>query len=334
MKPEDISNAEFSLVSRGGYNTSEVDAFLQKAAGDFATLTKSEEELRRRMAKMLETIREYDKEKDHIYKTLVSAQTMADSKVSEATVQAEEIMTQAAAQAQQLLGEKRAEADAYYYEKTHTADERLKTLEAQISELEGKYSSALDEYIRLAQEKAAAIIQKANDDAAAIVAAAFEDAKKARSQADETVASAKSQLDILSKAVALFKGQVTSAVDSIVPAMKAIEVDAEFEVPKTEVAVTSVEDIQIPQFTFEPSKPVEAPDPETAVQATTEEVASSATFATPQTADNGLQSGESFFRPTAKPVIDGGFFDFSGDSAPKTFFYDIGSEEGDSTNAF
>ncbi len=333
MKPEDISKAEFSTVSRGGYSTAEVDAFLQKVAAEFSSLVKNDEDLRRRMARMLETIREYDKEKEHIYKTLVNAQALADTKVSEATTQAEEIMAQAGAQAQQLLGEKRAEADSYYYEKTHGAEERLTVLQAQISELEGKYSTALDDYIRLAREKAAAIIQKATDDAAAIVAAAYDDAKKARSQAEEIVADAQSKLTTLSKAVALFKGQVVSAVESIAPAMGAIEIDTEFVAPVTEVEVTSAKAVDVPEFVFEPSKQKEAP-----VAAESDPTASwedmSSTFATPQkpqTPDEAEETSE-FFRPSGTPLSGDDLFGFADDGAPSKFFYDTG--DADSSGEF
>ena len=79
LKPEQISNAQFTLVGKGAYRAEEVDAFLKSAADSYAELTNQNADLIKKMSMLAERIEQYRAEEDTIKTTLLTAERTAKS---------------------------------------------------------------------------------------------------------------------------------------------------------------------------------------------------------------------------------------------------------------
>ena len=99
LKPEQISNAQFTLVGKGAYRAEEVDAFLKSAADSYEQLTSQNADLMKKMSILAQKIEEYRAEEDTIKSTLLIAERTAKAVRQEA--EDEKAATIAAAKAEQ-----------------------------------------------------------------------------------------------------------------------------------------------------------------------------------------------------------------------------------------
>ena len=107
---KEIREVRFSRGMRG-YDTTEVDAFLDQCTAAVETLTAEKEENTRKMQVLAETIMDYRKQEDSIRSAVLNAQRMSDQVVADARREAEQTVADAKAQAEQILAEARAQAD-------------------------------------------------------------------------------------------------------------------------------------------------------------------------------------------------------------------------------
>lgn len=107
---KEIREVRFSRGMRG-YDTTEVDAFLDQCTAAVETLTAEKEENTRKMQVLAETIMDYRKQEDSIRSAVLNAQRMSDQVVADARREAEQTVSDAKAQAEQILAEARAQAD-------------------------------------------------------------------------------------------------------------------------------------------------------------------------------------------------------------------------------
>ena len=88
---KDINNKRFEQA-RPGYKPEEVDDFLREIAHQITQYQKDKEETEKKMAVLVESIREYKKDEDALKDALIGAQKQGRAVIAEAQEQADEII--------------------------------------------------------------------------------------------------------------------------------------------------------------------------------------------------------------------------------------------------
>lgn len=97
----DIINQSFKKGLRG-YDTAEVDEFLDNVAEALQAYNKKNKELEQELAAKQESLAEYDRMKDVLHEALLMAQKSADDRVKSAREQANKILEDARAEAEAM----------------------------------------------------------------------------------------------------------------------------------------------------------------------------------------------------------------------------------------
>lgn len=254
LTPLQISTQRFTPSGKGGYKAAEVDAFIQKVYKNYAKLFNDNNTLGERLSSLSPVIDEYNQNKAAIANALISAQTVANTKLDEAKAAADEIISEATAKGDEIIREKSAEAEKYYADKTHEADVKLTELQTAYSNMKSESDSYKENYLKEVNFKVSTIIEDANNKAASIVAKAYSDAKTAREKADEVISSANAELDAIKAETAKIKNELASLIKLAESATKAV---GDYE--KIENSVYATEEVEaekisaedIPAFDFE-----------------------------------------------------------------------------------
>lgn len=260
MTPLQISTQRFTSNGKGGYRASDVDAFMQKVYKSYTKLYNDNNMLSEKLEAAAPVIEEYNKTKAAIANALISAQTVSDTKLSDAEREAQIIIDAANKNADLILSSKREEADKYYLEKTKEADVKLRELEYSFSKLQKDADDYREAYISKVMAEVDALISSANEKAAAIVADAYNDAKVAREKADEVIATANGQLDALKAETAKVKSELSALIlvaDSAVKSISDYELvhtpdAAQDEAELKEINVSDIEPFEM-NIKYEPA---------------------------------------------------------------------------------
>lgn len=127
MTPQEVANCTFAKAVMGGYNMASVDDFLDKLTEDYAALYKENTALKSKLKVVADKLEEYREVEDAMRSTLLTAQKMANSMVSEAEAKRDELIADAAGAAKRRLEEIQRElAD----QEARLADKRRETDEA------------------------------------------------------------------------------------------------------------------------------------------------------------------------------------------------------------
>lgn len=100
MTPQEVANCTFAKSVMGGYNMSSVDDFLDKLTEDYSALYKENAALKSKLKTVTEKLSEYREMETAMSSTLLTAQKMASTMLTEAERQKKSILADAAAQAQ------------------------------------------------------------------------------------------------------------------------------------------------------------------------------------------------------------------------------------------
>ena len=238
MTPLQISNQRFVPNGKGGYRSSDVDAFVQKVYKNYAKLYNDNIALNDKLEAIAPMVDEYNKNKAAIANALISAQTVAETKLSQAQDEARIVIDAANKEAEAIAIAKKDEAEKYYIEKTKDADIKLRELEYAFSRLQKEADDYREQYLAKVNAQVDALIASANEKAASIVANAYSDAKTARDKADEVVAVANKQLEELKAETAKVKSELSALILVADSAVKSIS-DYELVQDKTEAETTS-----------------------------------------------------------------------------------------------
>jgi len=84
MTPQEVANCTFAKSMMGGYNMASVDDFLDKLTEDYSALFKENAALKAKLKVTVDKMAEYRESEDAIRSTLLAAQKMASSMVTEA----------------------------------------------------------------------------------------------------------------------------------------------------------------------------------------------------------------------------------------------------------
>lgn len=100
MTPQEVANCTFAKAAIGGYHMSSVDEFLDKLTEDYSALYKENAALKAKLKVMVDKMAEYREVEDAMRSTLLTAQKMATSMVSEAEQKRNAMIASASADAQ------------------------------------------------------------------------------------------------------------------------------------------------------------------------------------------------------------------------------------------
>ncbi len=103
LSVKDINNRRFEQA-RPGYKPEEVDDFLREIARDIERYQKDKEETEKKIAVLVESVREYKKDEDALKDALIGAQKQGRAVVAEAQAQADKIIADARAKAGEIIG--------------------------------------------------------------------------------------------------------------------------------------------------------------------------------------------------------------------------------------
>ena len=92
MTPQDVANCTFAKSMMGGYNMASVDDFLDKLTEDYSALYKENAALKAKLKVTVDKMAEYRESEDAIRSTLLAAQKMSTSMISEAEKKRDEMI--------------------------------------------------------------------------------------------------------------------------------------------------------------------------------------------------------------------------------------------------
>lgn len=103
LSVKDINNKRFEQA-RPGYKTEEVDDFLREIARDIERYQRDKDEAEKKIAVLVESVREYKKDEEALKDALISAQKQSRTIIADAQVQADKILSEARAKAGEIIG--------------------------------------------------------------------------------------------------------------------------------------------------------------------------------------------------------------------------------------
>lgn len=106
----DVVNQSFRKSMRG-YDSADVDEFLDKIAETLQTYAQKTKDMERELAVKKESLTEYERMKDVLHEALLLAQRSADEKVKSAEIEAEKIIADAMEKSDSICHEAAQEAD-------------------------------------------------------------------------------------------------------------------------------------------------------------------------------------------------------------------------------
>lgn len=103
LSVKDINNKRFEQA-RPGYKTEEVDDFLREIARDIERYQRDKEESEKKIAVLVESVREYKKDEEALKDALIGAQKQSRTIIADAQIQADKILSEARAKAGEIIG--------------------------------------------------------------------------------------------------------------------------------------------------------------------------------------------------------------------------------------
>ena len=103
LSVKDINNKRFEQA-RPGYKPEEVDDFLREIAHQITQYQRDKEETEKKIAVLVESVREYKKDEDALKDALIGAQKQGRAVIAEAQEQADKIIADARAKADEIIG--------------------------------------------------------------------------------------------------------------------------------------------------------------------------------------------------------------------------------------
>lgn len=144
LTPQEVSERGFPKASFGGYNMAMVDEFLDQLTADYTALFKENAVLKNKMKVLVDKVEEYRSTEDAMRMTLLSAQKMADSIVSEAESRKATLLQEAEEEARAKLQHLREEYDHEQF-RLESARQRTAQMVAQLRDLIARENEYLDE---------------------------------------------------------------------------------------------------------------------------------------------------------------------------------------------
>lgn len=136
MTPQEVANCTFAKSMMGGYNMASVDDFLDKLTEDYSALFKENAALKAKLKVTVDKMAEYRESEDAIRNTLLAAQKMATSMVTEAEQKRDVLIAEAtrAAKARKAAIEQEVASEEHRLEEVRArVDRELKAERLRLS---------------------------------------------------------------------------------------------------------------------------------------------------------------------------------------------------------
>ncbi len=146
--PDEIRQTTFEKVMRG-YRTEDVDSLLEKLADEFEALENEKKDLEEKLYLLAEKVEQYKSEEESIKITLINAQRLGESIVSDARVKADNVIREATIKKNDIISSAYAEIEG--------TDETLKRLRKEVSDFKrgvlSLYKTHIETLSALPEEK-------------------------------------------------------------------------------------------------------------------------------------------------------------------------------------
>ncbi|MBQ3008828.1 MAG: DivIVA domain-containing protein [Oscillospiraceae bacterium] len=147
--PDEIRQITFEKSMRG-YRTEDVESFLENIADAFEELEKEKKDLEEKLYLLAEKVEQYKSEEESIKITLINAQRLGESIVSDARVKADNIIREATIKKNDIISSAYAEIEG--------TDETLRRLRKEVSDFKRNvlslYKTHIESLSGLPEEKA------------------------------------------------------------------------------------------------------------------------------------------------------------------------------------
>lgn len=145
----EIRQITFEKAMRG-YRSEDVESFMEKIADEFEALEKEKQDMEEKLFLLAEKVEQYKSEEESIKVTLINAQRLGASIVSDAQIKADTLVREATIKKNDILSSAYSEIDGY--------EETLKRLKREVSEFKRTILSLYKDHIEslsmLPEEKA------------------------------------------------------------------------------------------------------------------------------------------------------------------------------------
>lgn len=146
--PDEIRQITFEKVMRG-YRPEDVESFMEKVADEFEALENEKKDLEEKLYVLAEKVEQYKSEEESIKITLINAQRLGESIVSDARVKAENVIREATIKKNDIISSAYAEIEG--------TEETLNRLKREVSEFKRNvlslYKSHIESLSGLPEEK-------------------------------------------------------------------------------------------------------------------------------------------------------------------------------------
>ena len=143
--PQQIEQVSFGKATFGGYNTDDVDAFLEPLTEDYITLYKENALLKSKMRVLVGKLEEYRKNESSMRESIAEAQKACDQMVSDTQDKCAQMIGDANAAA----AENTRAADALIAAERARVDEARRTASAKIDEIEEQMRACIQALERI-----------------------------------------------------------------------------------------------------------------------------------------------------------------------------------------
>ena len=147
--PEEIRQITFEKVMRG-YRPEDVESFLEKIAEEYEAMEQEKKDLEEKLYLLAEKVEQYKSEEESIKVTLINAQRLGESIVSDARVKADNIIREATIKKNDIISSA--------YNEIEGTDETLRRLKKEVSDFKRNvlslYKTHIESLSELPEEKA------------------------------------------------------------------------------------------------------------------------------------------------------------------------------------
>jgi len=147
--PDEIRQITFEKVMRG-YRPEDVESFLEKIAEEYEAMEQEKKDLEEKLYLLAEKVEQYKSEEESIKVTLINAQRLGESIVSDARVKADNIIREATIKKNDIISSA--------YNEIEGTDETLRRLKKEVSDFKRNvlslYKTHIESLSELPEEKA------------------------------------------------------------------------------------------------------------------------------------------------------------------------------------
>ena len=145
---EEIRQITFEKVMRG-YRTEDVESFIENIADEFEALEKEKKDLEEKLYLLAEKVEQYKAEEESIKTTLINAQRLGESIVSDARVKADNLIREATIKKNDIISSA--------YNEIEGTEDTLRQLKREVSDFKRNilslYKSHIESLSNLPEEK-------------------------------------------------------------------------------------------------------------------------------------------------------------------------------------